>query len=104
MNAKLEKILRKLDTKELEEVIAWSENRIEKLSKPPEMEQTENVADIRSIGQVTYRHEFVRCGKERCKKCADGNYGHGAYWYAYFRKNGRLTSKYIGRDFKEMEL
>lgn len=40
---------------------------------------------------VTYRLEKVRCGKPRCTSCP-----HGPYWYAYFREDGRLRSRYIG--------
>lgn len=46
-------------------------------------------------GKVTYRQQFTRCGKERCRKCREGA-GHGPYWYAYWSKNGRTVSKYIG--------
>ncbi len=43
--------------------------------------------------RVTYRRESVRCGKEGCNSCP-----HGPYWYAYYREDGRLRSRYIGRD------
>lgn len=46
------------------------------------------VADVR----VTYRQEYVRCGKDACTTCP-----HGPYWYAYWRENGRTRSQYIGR-------
>ena len=45
----------------------------------------------------TYRRELVDCGKERCKKCQGGP-SHGPYWYHYFRRGGKLTSRYIGKD------
>ncbi|MEO8972950.1 MAG: AAA family ATPase, partial [Ktedonobacteraceae bacterium] len=45
--------------------------------------------------KVTYRQQFTRCGKERCRKCRDG-LGHGPYWYAYWSESGRTVSKYIG--------
>jgi hypothetical protein len=45
----------------------------------------------------TYRQELVRCGKARCTRCADGP-AHGPYWYLYYRRGGRLISKYIGRE------
>jgi hypothetical protein len=45
----------------------------------------------------TLRRELVRCGKDRCKKCAKGP-AHGPYWYLYFRRNGKLTSRYIGKE------
>jgi hypothetical protein len=43
-------------------------------------------------GGVTYRHEEVRCGKRGCTRCP-----HGPYWYAYWREDGRLKSRYIGK-------
>ena len=48
-------------------------------------------------GAGTYRRELVDCGKERCKKCQGGP-SHGPYWYHYFRRGGKLTSRYIGKD------
>ena len=47
--------------------------------------------------KVTYRQQFTRCGKQRCRKCREGA-GHGPYWYAYWSENGRTVSKYIGID------
>src|SRR5215472_2382366 len=47
------------------------------------------------ISRVTYRQQYTRCGKERCRKCGEGE-GHGPYWYAYWSENGRTVSKYIG--------
>src|SRR6266567_4599770 len=41
--------------------------------------------------KVTYRLEPVRCGKDGCTRCP-----HGPYWYAYWRENGRLRSRYLG--------
>jgi hypothetical protein len=49
-----------------------------------------------ATGSVTYRLESVRCGKAGCKSCP-----HGPYWYAYFRENGRLRSRYIGRELPD---
>jgi Predicted ATPase len=46
-------------------------------------------------GKITYRQQFTRCGKQRCRKCREGT-GHGPYWYAYWSENGRTVSKYIG--------
>ncbi|GCE12653.1 tetratricopeptide repeat protein [Tengunoibacter tsumagoiensis] len=45
--------------------------------------------------KVTYRQQFTRCGKQRCRKCQEGS-GHGPYWYAYWSEKGRTVSKYIG--------
>ena len=46
-------------------------------------------------GKIVYRQQYTRCGKERCRKCREGE-GHGPYWYAYWNENGRTKSKYIG--------
>ncbi|TMC21652.1 MAG: hypothetical protein E6J34_08990 [Chloroflexi bacterium] len=45
--------------------------------------------------KATYRQQYTRCGKQRCRKCREGT-GHGPYWYAYWSENGRTISKYIG--------
>lgn len=41
--------------------------------------------------KVTYRLEEVRCGKANCTRCP-----HGPYWYAYWREEGRVRSRYLG--------
>lgn len=50
-------------------------------------------------GKVSYRLEPVNCGKPGCSKCP-----HGPYWYAYWREDGRVKSKYIGRKLTVDEL
>ena len=45
--------------------------------------------------KITYRQQFTRCGKQRCRRCRDSE-GHGPYWYAYWSEKGRTVSKYIG--------
>ncbi len=49
--------------------------------------------DQARVGKVSYRQEYVRCGKERCNRCP-----HGPYWYAYWREDGKTRSRYIGRQ------
>jgi hypothetical protein len=44
---------------------------------------------------ITYRKEFVRCGKEGCK-CNNGKL-HGPYYYAYWSKDGTTKSQYVGK-------
>lgn len=46
--------------------------------------------------EVTYRLESVRCGKAGCRSCP-----HGPYWYAYHREDGKLRSRYIGRELPD---
>ena len=50
--------------------------------------------------KITYRQQFTRCGKQRCRKCKEGA-GHGPYWYAFWSANGRTVSKYIGIHLPE---
>jgi len=47
---------------------------------------------------VNYRLEQVRCGKRGCTRCP-----HGPYWYAYWREEGRLRSRYIGKTLPAAE-
>lgn len=46
--------------------------------------------------KVTYRRQTVKCGKSGCTRCP-----HGPYWYAYWREDGRLRSRYIGRELPQ---
>jgi hypothetical protein len=84
-------------TAELEEL----RNRIEaELTRRElaEREPTEGrqVVEEKPASAGTLRLEMVKCSKVRCKKCREGG-GHGPYWYLYFRRNGKLTSRYIGK-------
>jgi len=38
----------------------------------------------------------VSCGKPNCTRCAEGP-AHGPYWYRYYRRGGKLVSKYVGK-------
>ena len=44
------------------------------------------------VPKVTFRQQLVRCGKQGCATCP-----HGPYWYAYWREDGRMRSRYIGK-------
>ena len=46
----------------------------------------------------TYTQQYRRCGKPSCPLCAAGGRGHGPYWYAYWRENGRTRSRYLGKQ------
>jgi len=41
----------------------------------------------------TIRMEYVRCGKSGCRGCP-----HGPYYYAYWRENGKLRKRYLGKN------
>ena len=46
---------------------------------------------------VIYRQQFVRCEKERCRKCVPDGPGHGPYWFGYYWDyRQRTTSFYVG--------
>ena len=49
---------------------------------------------------ASYRHEYVRCGKAPCTRCGAG-LGHGPYWYAYWRADGRLHKRYLGKTLPQ---
>ncbi len=54
------------------------------------------VVEERPARAGTLRLEMVKCGKTRCKKCEKGP-SHGPYWYLYYRRHGKLTSRYVGK-------
>lgn len=58
------------------------------------------IIETQRIDDRFYQLERVRCGKVVCK-CA-GNQGelHGPYWYAYWREEGKLKSKYVGKRLR----
>jgi Family of unknown function (DUF6788) len=93
--------IRTAQTPELEDLT----NRIEGELTRRELAQREpvenrRVVEERQASAGTLRLEMVKCGKERCRKCKEGP-AHGPYWYLYFRRNGQLTSRYIGKTIPE---
>jgi hypothetical protein len=56
-------------------------------------------AEEAARGKVTFRQERVRCGRPNCTRCP-----HGPYWYAYWREDGRLRSRYVGKDLPKVGL
>ncbi|MFA5771655.1 MAG: hypothetical protein WC974_02880 [Thermoplasmata archaeon] len=53
-------------------------------------------APKRKAIHYSYIKKYVRCGKERCRKCRSGR-GHGPYLYAEWREGGKVKTKYIGK-------
>src|SRR5258708_39437950 len=47
---------------------------------------------------LTYSQQYRRCGKPSCPLCAAGGRGHGPSWYAYWREEGRIRSRYLGKQ------
>lgn len=60
-------------------------------------DQGEAQAEQAQAEHITYRQEYVKCGKPTCTKCSEGP-GHGPYWYAYRREAGKLKKQYIGKN------
>jgi hypothetical protein len=78
-----------------ERIAALIEEREQQPEPPPNPSRA--VVEERKTPTATLRLELVRCGKERCKRCAGGP-AHGPYWYAYYWENGRTRSEYIGKQ------
>jgi hypothetical protein len=83
-------------------------DRVEAILAERELQQkktssTREIVETRPAPRGTLRREKVRCGKKSCKKCKEGP-AHGPYWYLFYYRNGRLTSKYIGKELpKDLE-
>jgi len=41
---------------------------------------------------ATIRKEYIKCGNPNCYRCK-----HGPYYYGYWKENGKLNKKYIGK-------
>lgn len=59
----------------------------------PQRREPQDDQPAAGAGKVSYRLEPVMCGKPGCTKCP-----HGPYWYAYWRQDGKVRSRYIGRE------
>ena len=47
---------------------------------------------------ATIRKEYTKCGNLHCYRCK-----HGPYYYGYWKENGKLKKKYIGRYDRRKE-
>jgi hypothetical protein len=82
LDRRLTKSVRALDEHELRRLLILAQGLLRERGGP-------EFADVTRT--VTYRLEPVKCGKPTCTRCP-----HGPYWYAYWRENGRLRSRYLG--------
>ena len=55
------------------------------------------MGEIPASVTVTYGRQYRRCGKAGCTVCSAGGQGHGPYWYAYWKADGKRRSRYLGR-------
>ena len=61
------------------------------------------VVETQRMGDRLYQLERVRCGKVGCKCAGKDGELHGPYWYAYWRDDGKLKSRYVGKQFRQIE-
>lgn len=61
------------------------------------------VVEVRHLGDRLYQLERVRCGKAGCKCAGKQGELHGPYWYAYWREDGKLKSRYVGKQLRRIE-
>jgi predicted ATPase/DNA-binding SARP family transcriptional activator len=50
---------------------------------------------------LKYSQQYRRCGKADCPTCAPPGRGHGPYWYAYWWEDGRVRSRYLGKQLPD---
>jgi hypothetical protein len=70
------------------------------LATSDQAEPSPHQADDQAEPHVTYRQEYIRCGKPTCRKC-NGDLdspGHGPYWYGYTTIAGKTKKKYVGKE------
>ena len=61
------------------------------------------VVEVQHWDDRLYQLERVRCGKIGCKCAGENGELHGPYWYAYWRDEGKLKSRYIGKQLRRLE-
>ena len=89
--------------RELESVIQELEQQTGLLMPPPKKgREVLQVQRIDGSGETSkaarlYQLELIRCGKLGCKCAGENGELHGPYWYAYWREDGKLKSRYIGK-------
>ena len=87
-----------LPPRELAKLDAWLHTLLEDRESKKRVRgavKQHEVLQAHRTTRKTYRLELVRCGKESCK-CAEGKL-HGPYWYAYWSKDGKTRSQYVGK-------
>jgi predicted ATPase/DNA-binding SARP family transcriptional activator len=52
---------------------------------------------------VKYSQQYRRCGRPNCPTCTPPGRGHGPYWYAYWWEDGRVRSRYLGKELPSAE-
>jgi hypothetical protein len=96
---RLQQAVKKLSPRDLKALRAWLDQLIRQTSPQaspgPYAFAGQWPAKMNVKRSLTYRREYVKCGKKGCS-CATGK-GHGPYWYAYWREGKKLKKKYLGK-------
>ncbi|NJL21072.1 MAG: hypothetical protein HC895_10040 [Leptolyngbyaceae cyanobacterium SM1_3_5] len=99
-----------LDTLKLEQakqlqadLIVLIEQLEQQGNTPQPAPKVREVVEVRQLGDRLYQLERVRCGKAGCKCQGEKGQLHGPYWYAYWRTEGKLKSRYVGKQFRAIE-
>lgn len=95
----IKQAVRNLSIAQLKKLDEWLHEVIRKAEESERAEQParrRQVLEERTVENRTYRLEWVRCGKEKCK-CARGK-PHGPYWYSYTRVKDKVKSQYVGKN------
>lgn len=101
--ASLRATLQRLSLQQKQEIYAWLGEAIAAeveaaLLIPPQSGAA--VTEQRHHQGKTYQREKRRCNRAGCK-CMAGEIievGHGPYWYAYWKEQGKVRSQYIGKQ------
>lgn len=76
--------------------------KIDQIAAQVATEQTPHQVDDQAKPHVSYRQEYIKCGKPTCRRCngadLDSPNGHGPYWYGYTTENGKTKKRYIGKE------
>ncbi len=94
----IKQAVRRLSLAQLRRLDEWLHEIIlkaEEVARAESVIPRRQVVEERTIENMTYRLEGVRCGKDKCK-CARGKL-HGPYWYSYGRIEGKVKSRYVGK-------
>lgn len=96
----LQAALQRLSLKQKRTIATWLAAAIaaEEAATAEPPEKTNAVVTRHHDGK-TYQLEKRRCGKAGCK-CMNGDVaevGHGPYWYAYWKEQGKVRSRYVGK-------
>lgn len=101
--AALRAALLRLDIDQKRSLLAWFQEAIaleeQQILLEKLQSQNATIGEQRHFEGKLYQQEKRRCGKSGCR-CMNGNLlevGHGPYWYAYWREQGKLRSRYVGK-------